>query len=250
MSLKHNDLIGTILPIVSIDEFKPKSGNIEDIIVVAFYLNEKNAADDLNTFIQRGAIDSLDIEASPNTDEDGRYLVFVEMDRNDTFPNKFQALLKDVQNVSNKMDWKIKPYLSDTEFESSDPELYNFIITDPTKYVSKDDFTMASIKENIETFFKNSFMSNLTINGNSVIISGSGKTIISEIVDVGDYDTVIERNFLAESAFGMSRTPYEAKILQSIIGNCQVLTLGKYLCVNRDDQIMLLKNTHLTYGKM
>jgi hypothetical protein len=64
----NGDLAGTLLPDVSIDEFEPKAGNDEDVIVVAFHLNDKDPADDLNTFIQRGFIDTLDVEVSPNTE--------------------------------------------------------------------------------------------------------------------------------------------------------------------------------------
>jgi len=248
MSLKNGDLAGTVLPDVSIDEFKPKAGKEKDVIVVAFYLKDKDPADDLNTFIQRGFIDTLDVEVSPNTDEEGRYLVFVEMSRDDTFPNKFLALLKDVKNLTNDIDWSIRTYYSgDKEFKTDDPELFNYVITTPEEYVSKDDFKMNKMKESLDNFFKASYMTNLTIDGKNVTLHGNNLGITAEIVDIGDYDIVIGRNFLSESAFGVGQVPYEAKVLQSIIGNCQVLPIGKYLCVSRDSEIMLLQNTQLKY---
>ena len=248
MSLKYGDLAGTILPDVSIDEFEPKAGDEKNVIVVAFYLKDQDPAEDLNTFIQRGAVDTLDVEVSPNTDEEGRYLVFVEMSRDDTFPNKFQALLKDVENLTGDMDWSVKTYYSgDTAFDFNDPDLFNYLILQPDAYVSKDEFKMQDMKENINKFFEESYMSNLTIEGNTVTLYGGSRGVTAEVVDIGDYDVVIGRNFLSESAFGVSQVPYEAKVLQSIIGNCQILPLGKYLCVSRDDKVMLLQNTQLKY---
>jgi len=249
MSLKNGDLAGTLLPEVSIDEFEPKAGGDLEVIVVAFYLTDEAPAEDLNTFIQRGFIDTLDVEVSPNTDEEGRYLVFVEMSRDDTFPNKFQALLKDVENLTGSMEWKIKTYFSDgNTFAANDPELYNFVIIDPAQYVPKDEFKMNDIKEAIEQFFTESLVSGLTFNGNIVTLTGNNRRIVAEVVDVGDYDVVIGRNFLSESAFGVGKSPFEAKVLMSILGNCQVLPLGDYLCVNKDDKVMLLKNTQINYG--
>jgi hypothetical protein len=249
MSLKNGDLAGTVLPEVSIDEFEPKAGGDLEVIVVAFYLTDEAPAEDLNTFIQRGFIDTLDVEVSPNTDEEGRYLVFVEMSRDDTFPNKFQALLKDVGNLTGDMDWRVKTYFSDDRtFAFNDPELYNFIIIDPEQYVPKDEFKMKEVTEGIEEFFAGSLVQGLTIEGNIVTLTGSNRKIVAEVVDVGDYDVVIGRNFLSESAFGVGQNPFEAKVLMSILGNCQVLPLGKYLCVNRDDKVVLLKNTQLNYG--
>lgn len=246
MSLNNGDLSGTVLPKVSIDEFEPKAGENLDVIVVAFYVNDKEPADDLNTFIQRGFIDNLDVEVSPSTDEDGNYLVFVEMNRNDGFPNKFQALLKDIENVTGKLDWKVKTYFSDgREFSFNDPELYNYVIIEPSDYIPKEEFKVEKIKEGIEEFFSTSLVSNLTIDGNNVIVTGPRYKLSMEVVDVGDYDSVIGRNFLNESAFGVGRNPYEGQILQSIMCNCQILPLGPYLCASSGDKVMLLKNTQL-----
>lgn len=249
MSLKNEDLRGTVLPTVSIDEFEPKAGNEMDVIVVAFYLKDQAPAEDLNTFIQRGFIDTLDVEVSPNTDQDGNYLVFVEMSRDDTFPNKFQALLKDVVNVTGPVDWKVKTYFSDgMEFDYNDPELYKYVIIEPEDYVSKDDFKVDTIKESIIDFFEESLISELTLDGKMITLKSARNKIVAEVVDAGSYDLIIGRNFLSESAFGMERIPHEARVLQSMLGNCNVLPLGDYLCVSRGEQIVLLKNTEINYG--
>ncbi len=246
MSLNNKDLSGTILPNISIDEYEPKAGDNLDVIVVAFHLTDSEPADDLNTFIQRGFIDTLDVEVSPNTDTDGRYLVFVEMPRDDLFPNKFQALVKDIENVAGPLDWKVKTYFSDgQEFAFNDPALYSYVIIDPAQYVPKDDFKMADSKEKIEEFFRDSFALNLTINNNLVTVSGLRHKIVLEVADVGDYDTVIGRNFLREAAYNVKDVPYEAKVLESILGHCQVLPLGKFLVASYGDKILLVKNTQL-----
>jgi hypothetical protein len=249
MSLKSGDLRGTILPDVSVDEFEPKAGKDIDVIVVAFYLNDEAPAADLNTFIQRGFIDTLDVEVSPSTDEEGRYLVFVEMSRDDTFPNKFQALLKDVGNLAGDTEWSVKTYFSDGKsFAYNDPELYKYVIIEPSDYVPKDKFNMKKMEEAINEFFSASLITGLTIDGNTVILTGNSRKIIAEVVDVGDYDTVIGRNFLSESAFRMEDRSYEAKTLVSILGNCNVIPIENYLCINYDDRVMLLKDTQIKYG--
>lgn len=248
MSLKNGDLSGTVLPDISIDEFEPKAGDIKDVIVVAFYLNDQEPAEDLNTFIQRGFIDTLDVEVSPSTDEEGHYLVFVEMSRDDTFPNKFQALLKDVENVTGEMNWTVRTYLSQGQmFSFNDPELFNYIIIEPESYVTKDEFKMESMRENVNEFFGNSLVTDLTLDGNTLTLTSSGKIIVTEVFDIGDYDAVIGRNFLSESAFGVGKNPYEADVLKNMLGNCEILPLGKYLCVNRGDKVVLLSNTRIEY---
>lgn len=248
MSLKNGDLKGTILPTVSIDEFEPKAGDTEDIIVVAFYLLDQDPADDLNTFIQRGVIDTLDVEVSPNTDKEGRYLVFVEMERNDTFPNKFQALLKDVENVAGKTNWKVRTYLSnEQEFDYNDPEVYNFVVTKPDEYVSKDEFMKESIENKVKSFLQEAHIMYWRFEGNIMTIGTGSKSIVAEVVDVGDYDTVIGRNFLAESAFRLTNRPIEATILTGMLGVYDVMPIDKFLCVGKGDKVLLLKNTEIKY---
>ena len=68
-----------------------------------------------------------------------------------------------------------------------------------------------------------------------------------EVVDVGDYDTVIGRNFLAESAFRLTNRPIEATVLTGMLGVYEVMPIDKFLCVGKDDKVMLLKNTEIKY---
>jgi len=250
MSLKNEDLRGTILPVVSIDEFEPKAGDIESVIVVAFYLTDKDPADDLNTFIQRGFIDTMDVEVSPNTDDEGRYLVFVEMERTSMFPQKFAALIKDVENVSGKHNWKVKTYLSgDKEFELGDPTVFKFIIMNPEEYVSKDEFMKESVSEDVKSFLQDSHILYLNIEGSKITMGNGHKSMIAEVADIGAYDTVIGRNFLSESAFRLNNRPIEATILNNMLGNCDVMPIGNFLCVGRkdDDRVMLLRNAEIKY---
>jgi hypothetical protein len=248
MSLKNGDLHGTLKPKVSIDEFEPKAGEDNDVIVVAFYLDDEDPAKDLNTFIQRGFIDTLDVEVSPNTDDEGNYLVFVEMNRDDSFPNKFQALIKDIENIAGELNWEVSTYLSDGKtFNFNDPELFNFVIIDPEKNITKDEFKMKSMKEDLNAFFGNSMLSKLTLVNNTVTLIANGKTIVAEVADVGEYDVVIGRNFLSESAFRVDRVPYESKVLENMLGNYQVLPIGKYLCISNGDKVVLLTNTQIEY---
>jgi hypothetical protein len=193
----------------------------------------------------------LDVDVSPSTDDNGHYLVFVELARNDTFPNKFQALLKDVKNVAGDLIWEVKTYLSDDKkFKYNDPILFNYLILQPEKYMSRDKFKMKNLKESINQFFQDSTVSHLTLDGNTLIIQHSNKKVISEVVDIGDYDVVMSRNFLNNTAFNMNGNLYEARMLESIIGNCQILPIGDYLCVNSGEQIILLRNTQLKYGDL
>ena len=47
---------------------------------------------------------------SPSSDEDGNYLVFVEIKRDKNYYMKMENILKDIKNVTNVVDWKFSSY--------------------------------------------------------------------------------------------------------------------------------------------
>lgn len=248
MSLKHHDLEGMILPGVSIDEYKPKAGKEQDVIVLAFYAKDQDPAEDLNRFIQRGFVEILDSEVSPSTNEEGNYLVFVELKRQPEFMEKFYKLLKDIQNISGKLKWSVKTYLSDgVEFDYLDPNLASYISLEPGSYTTKEEFKMKNLNEQLHNFLKGSMVNGLTLENNCVRIHGNKYSIIAEVVDIGDYDLVIDRNFLSESAFDLSRKSTELIAVSNILGNYQCMPIDKYICVDSGQGIMLLKNTEIIY---
>lgn len=249
MTLRHGDLKNTIESLISIDEFQPKAGSEKDVIVVAFYFRDEAPAADLNTFIQRGVVDTLDVEVSPNTDDEGRYLVFVEMARTEQFPEKFNALIRDIENLTGKVNWNIKPYLSDNEFEFGDPAVFAHVILHSDRYKTKEEFSLATTNESVNAFFKSSLLTNLSFDNNTVILMQNHNKIVAEVVDIGGYDAVIGRNNLAESAFNLSHVSYEAKLLNSMLGNCDVLLIENFLLVSRDNEVMLLKGTYISHTR-
>ena len=87
-SLQNGDLKDLVVPKISIDEFNPKTGEAKDVIVTAFYMSEKAPAEDLTQFIETGAYETLDVETSPNPDDDGNHLIFIEMKRDEDFMEK------------------------------------------------------------------------------------------------------------------------------------------------------------------
>lgn len=105
----HDDLKGLVSNRVSVAEFEPKTGNEEDVIVVAFYVKDDKPAQDLATFMEKGVINILDTEVSPNADDDGHYLVFVEM-RNENVMKTTLELLDDVARICTVDEWSLEFY--------------------------------------------------------------------------------------------------------------------------------------------
>lgn len=113
--LRPGDLEHLVSSMISVNEFEPKSG--DDVVVVAFYVKDEEPAKDLASFIERGTHDILDTEVSPAPDENGNYLVFVEIDKNKDMMSVTKQILDDVQKLIKIDTWKFKFHGSDNIIE-------------------------------------------------------------------------------------------------------------------------------------
>jgi hypothetical protein len=99
MSLEPKDLAERIRNDIHFDEYVPKLGREEDVIVASFKIMGKKPAKDLEHFIERGYDWVLDAESTPGEMEDGDYLVFVEAERDASFPKNFINMMNDLSNL-------------------------------------------------------------------------------------------------------------------------------------------------------
>ena len=76
-NIKHNDLAELINTTFSVDQYKSKLGEDENIIVIAFVVMDLDPAQELSQFLETGH-DAFDIDVSTGPNEDGHYSVYVE----------------------------------------------------------------------------------------------------------------------------------------------------------------------------
>jgi len=107
--IEYGDLETLVDNTVSVGEFKPKTGTEEDVIVVGFYVKDEAPAIDLAKFIERGVTPMLDTEVSPNPNDIGMYIVFVEVENEDLM-NTTLNLINDIHGLVKVKEWAIKFY--------------------------------------------------------------------------------------------------------------------------------------------
>ena len=107
--LQYKDLEGIMKPTIHIDEFSSKMGDDEDIIVVSFFVRDKNAAKDLTSWFEKGYDFVLDADKSPGEIKPNRYLVYIEMRRRSTAPQNLQEILEDLSTLTEfePNDWQM-----------------------------------------------------------------------------------------------------------------------------------------------
>ena len=199
MTLKYNELQDLVLPKLSIDEFSPKTGDNKDVMVLGFYVKDKEPAKDLSHFIENGAYDILDVESSPASNDDGEYMVFVEVKRDDNFFELTEKVVDDLGNIMDIDGWKYKPYYSEDEFDRTNQGWKSYVITDPDKYVSKEEFTenlmiqqKQEYNESIGNFFLESLISNVTLDEqedkSTLSINNGRRSFSYDLLNFGEAD--------------------------------------------------------------
>lgn len=115
--LEFEDLKGLVSSTIMIDMHKPKIGDLEDTVVVAFDVTYEDPAKDLSNFIETGALEHLDVEVSSSPDQDGTWKVFVEFMRDNDLFEKIQAMLNSVDQITSREDggWSYQAYKVDGE---------------------------------------------------------------------------------------------------------------------------------------
>ena len=111
--VEFGDLQSLVSSDISVAEFEPKTGTENDVVVIGFFCKDEAPANDIATFIEKSTVDILDTEVSPNPDENGFYLVFVEVE-NENLMKKVFELLDDVSRLTEIDEWSVDFYEGST----------------------------------------------------------------------------------------------------------------------------------------
>lgn len=147
--LDYHDMKGQIEPKLTVDEYKAKMGKDSDIVTVTFIVNSKMAAQDLVTWLEIGYDWVLDASVSDGEIDPGKWLVFVEMSRRTSVPERIVTMLADLETLT---DMPVTDYSIEIDDETYDAEV------DTLKQVillSPHDYRQATEKEEELNEFRN-----------------------------------------------------------------------------------------------
>lgn len=165
-SLQPEDLKYLVSNIFEVDSYSSKMGSDKDIVVVSFTVEDKAPADDLVNFVERGYDFVLDADAAPHESKDGRYHVFVEMERNRHVPENIMEMLHGLEKLTGVDDFKFRYYKSFNSIAANEQTLQETIP------VSKQDYEV-TIKENslnnFSNFFNRSYLEDINLKEDDII---------------------------------------------------------------------------------
>ena len=252
MGLRAEDLKDTILKKVSIDEYEPKTGDSADVLVLGFSLKESSHGQDLYNFLNSSIYEIRDVEVSPNPNPDNYYMVFVEMDRNDDVLNNIRKIVKDVENVSGKLDWVGKTHLTDDFHPLYDEGISKFVISEPENYMTKEQWeeqqaealeletknSVETANQNILEFLKNSNLLSASINNNTLEVEDKFNEAKLEVIGFGEAKDIMTEIGINENAIGdMDSTLRE---FNSMLGEMRAIPISEFIVIFHPSQTNVL----------
>lgn len=176
--LRSGDLRDLLLPLISIDEYESKISTMDEIMVVGFYVEIEDAANDLSKFINRSANQMIDTAVSPAPTESGYFVVFVEIERNSESFSNINAILYEIENVVSisPNEWKFKGYQANQVLDFNEENFNNVIRIEES--------THESFKLN--KFFSNSLVESFEITNDKYV------TINNITLKINDFKSLQE----------------------------------------------------------
>lgn len=212
MGVRFGELENLVDSAISIDEFSPKAGTDQEIIVVGFYCTEELVAHDLQRFISKGRISAVDSEVSDGPDEDGRWMVFVEFRRVPTFWKRLGQLLSDINNLTKTKEWLGRAYKDTKDRPLDNPKLRRRVPITIAQYRQR------RMPTDVSEHLQESDLHDLIIENDEILFRRDNQQIAFELVDFGPEHLLIERQQLNESSVNYMMTNPRATALKHMLG--------------------------------
>jgi hypothetical protein len=243
MSLENGDLKNTVLKKISIDEFEPKSGTLEDTVVLALFVVDEEVGQDMYKFFNTSSLPVQAVDVSPNPNEDDYFVVFVELPRNDQLLSNIRKHITDLENLTGRMAWVASTHLTDDFFPLDGEELEQYVITDPENYMSREEWEaqqeMGAIEEAqnkmnwIADFLKNSSAS-VKLDENILELSGVHDSASFNIVAYGEANQVMESLGIHNKA--IKPLDINFRKLNIILGEMRAVPIDDYIVIFHPEQ--------------
>lgn len=188
--LKERDLHNLVDNVFEIDGYASKMGSDKDIVVLSFTVEYHDPAKDLVNFIERGYDFVLDADATPGELSDGRYKVFVEIERNRRISDQILEVLDGVGKLTGIDKFKFRYHKSFHSVPASDQTLTELVPRTSNEYDIK-------IKENhmnnFSNFFNKSYLEGISIDNDDLNFQKKySEPLRMRITDFGSTKSVYE----------------------------------------------------------
>jgi len=236
MGLHAEDLRDLVDAVFEVDSYQSKMGEDKDIVTLSFKVKEKAAATDLSNFLEKGYEYILDADITPGEQSDGKYRVFVELERNKNVPDQIVEIMSGVSRLSGNEEFKFRYYKSFKSHSVDEETLSEVIPQDPDSYnISIQENSLNNYKE----FFNKSYVDEIEMNENVLTVKKKyADPLHFEFVDFGD--TIQKINQINETFDVLNSYP-EIMFLTKYLGDYNICKYGEKLVFENDNKSLIVK---------
>jgi hypothetical protein len=234
MTLRAGDLKYCVENTLEIDSYKSKMGEDKDIVVLAFSVKGEEPANDLVKFVESGYDFVLDADKTSGEQSDGKFRVFVELERNKKVPSQVLEIADGVKKLSEIDNFRFRYYKSFRSSTLDEQTLQGEIPLDSASYEIKINETQL---ENYKNFFSNSYVDEVVMNENRITFYKKHSQPLSfDFQNFGDSDSIQKQ---IEESFDITKMP-EVMFLSKFVGDFNIQIYGdKYLFEHQQKSVVL-----------
>ena len=237
--LRSKDLRGYVESTFTIDHYTSKMGNDTDIAVIAFKVNDKMPAIDLMEFIEKGYPFVLDADISSGEERDGKYQVFVEIERSKNLPKQIKNVLEGVGQLCDIDGWRFRYHKDLKSCEVTEENIVECVPLSKESYEAK----ILEVKNiEVENFFNQTPIESIQINEDNIITVAKPYSgcIDMKLLAMGDYETV--KDSLAGAIQLDEASQSQVNFLEKYLGNYEITKINnKFLIRNGSDAMIVAK---------
>lgn len=238
-NLRSGDLKNYVSELFTIDRYKSKMGEDSEIVVLGFHVTDKFPAVDLMEFIEKGYKFILDADMSAGEEHDGKYQVFVEIERTPKLAEQLNELLKGVGQLCDCKNWRFRYQQNPNSVEFSEKSIMENIPMTKEEYHGK----MLEIKNvDVREFFdQGSVEVSLDENNTLIFKRPFAGDVTAKFLAIGNYHAVSKTVPGALSLDEGSQS--QIFFLNKFLGNYDINKIGnKFLIRNGDQAIVIEKD--------
>ena len=235
MGLRQGDLKDMIYRIFEIDSYASKMGDDKDIVTLSFSVKEKEAADDLMNFIEKGYDFVLDADVTPGEQSDGTYKVFVELERTRQIYTQIDEIIDCIKKLSDLEKIKFRYYKNFRSMPYDLDMLKAQVPSDPADYGIK---VTESNLDNYKNFFNQSSLESIEMLDDVITIKKKwADPLVFEFVDFGDAGITKQ---ITETFDIMNSYP-EILFLTKYLGDYNICKYGNKFVFENAESTLVLK---------
>ena len=221
-SLHAKDLKDLVKKVFEIDSYKSKVGEDHDICVLSFTVDHADPAKDLENFFEMGYSFILDADCTSGETDDGKYIVFVEIERSKHLADQIFELVEGVKKVTGLDDMRFRYFKN---FKSEPATLENLKAAVPK---DKNVYKIATEEQplnNFSNFFSKSYADSINVMEDTISFKRpfSG-TVTFKIVNSSNKQAIYES--VKGPIMLESKDMAEVMFLTKIIGNYNITKIG------------------------